>query len=137
MISFGSMMVEKAGACGVLWHSLVAIWRRGKYESYTSVPTKIQLGKPLTPCNQIIWRYLLLLTSLLRPLRIHQRSRVIVGQEADQVWRLLEGLEPLLDLLEQTIGDVFGQHHLAMGRRGGCWGRHGDWYNIVTQELGE
>lgn len=91
----------------------------------------------MTPCNKIRFIYLLLLTSLLRPLRIHQRSRVIVGQEANQVWRLLESLEPLLDLLEQTIGDVLGQHHLAMGRRGRFWTRHGDWYNIAAQELGE
>lgn len=63
----------------------------------------------------------LLFTRLLRPLRIHQRRRIVVRQEADQVRRLLEGLDALRHFGEQAIGNVLGEHHLAGGRGG-----HGD-----------
>lgn len=137
MISLGSILLGRAGACGVGYGIPSLRFRGGAGMNHTpTTPPHPKLGSHWY-CETRGPIYLLFLASLLRPLRIHQCSGVIVGQEADQVRRLLEGLEPLLDLLEQAIGDVLGQHHLAGGRGGGCWGRHGDWYNFHTRELGE
>lgn len=61
--------------------------------------------------------YSLFLTGLLRPLSIHARGRVIVGEEPDEVRGFVQGLQALLDLREQAVRNVLGEHHLAGGGR--------------------
>ena len=68
-----------------------------------------QMGVKMKECS-------LFLTSLLRPLGIHQCRGVVVGEESHQVRCLLQGLEALLDLRNQAIGDMLGEHNLAGGR---------------------
>lgn len=58
----------------------------------------------------------LFLTRLLRHLGIHQRRGVVVGKESHQVRRLLQGMDALLDLRKQAIGNMLREHDLARGR---------------------
>ena len=51
---------------------------------------------------------LLLLTSLLRPLRIHHSGRVTVGQESHEMRRLFQRANAFPDLREQAIRNVLG-----------------------------
>jgi hypothetical protein len=81
--------------------------------------------EPLKPDNQNIVDSLLL-AGLLRHLRVCQCGRVIIGQQADQVRRLLEGLEALVNFAEEVVGNVLAQHHLAGGGGFLGRGRHGD-----------
>lgn len=52
---------------------------------------------------------------LLRPLRVHARCRVVVGEEPDQMGPFVQRLQSLSDLRQQAIGDILGKNNLAGG----------------------
>lgn len=75
----------------------------------------------------------LLLAGLLCHLRVGQGSRVIVGQQTDEVRRLLEGLEAFVDFGEEAVGNILAQHHLAGRRRLVCRGGHDDLMRVMYE----